>query len=246
MRYTLHRKALDTPAPTIYFQPMPPHRPRRFRSRVHHGQHFVSDQPAESLPEDHLAAADLHFIRQTMERSSIFTAVPGWGMVLIGCTALPAAWLAARHAFDFVWLQIWITEAVVASSLSLVAIQMKAARAGLPWTSGPGRKVALSFAPPIVAAALLTIPLMRADLGHALPGTWLLLYGCGVITGGAFSVSIVPVMGICFMALGAATLFLPYFSPAHFPLTIGNWAMAAGFGVCHIIFGTWIARRHGG
>jgi hypothetical protein len=228
---------------------MPPHRPRRFRSRVHQGQRFASDQPVaapESLPQDHLAAADLQFIRQTMERSSIFTAVPGWGMALVGCTALPAAWLAARHAFDLVWLQIWITEAVLATSVSIVAIHMKASRAGLPWTSGPGRKVALSFAPPIVAAALLTIPLTHAGLGHALPGTWLLLYGCGVITGGAFSVSIVPVMGICFMALGAATLFLPYFSPAHIPLTIGNWAMAAGFGVCHIIFGTWIARRHGG
>lgn len=176
----------------------------------------------------------------------MFTAVPGWGMVMIGCTALPTAWLATRHAFGLAWLQIWITEAVLAASVSLVAIQMKATRAGLPWTSGPARKVALSFAPPIVAGALLTIPLMRAGQGHALPGTWLLLYGCGVITGGAFSVSIVLLMGVCFMALGAATLFLPFFLPAHFPLAIGNWSMAAGFGAFHIVFGLWIARRHGG
>lgn len=227
---------------------MPPHRPRRFRSRFQQGQRPVpedSRQPDLLAPE-HLAADDLRFIRQTMERSSVFTAVPGWGMVVIGCTALPAAWLAARHAFDQGWLQVWITEAVLATSVTLVAIPRKAARAGLPWTSGPGRKVALSFAPPIAAAALLTILLMRAGLGHILPGTWLLLYGCGVIAGGAFSVSIVPLMGVFFMALGAATLFLPAFSPAHFPLALGNWAMAAGFGVFHIWFGIWIARRHGG
>jgi hypothetical protein len=232
---------------------MPPHRPRRFRSRFQHGQRSASADSrqsdaasAESLAPEHLAADDLRFIRQTMERSSVFTAVPGWGMVIIGCTAFPAAWLAARHAFDLAWLQVWITDAVLATSVSIVAIHMKASRAGLPWTTGPGRKVALTLAPPIVAAALLTIPLMRAGQGHALPGAWLLLYGCGVIAGGAFSVSIVPVMGICFMVLGAATLFLPTLSPAHFPLAIGNWAMAAGFGAFHIIFGFWIARRYGG
>lgn len=172
-----------------------------------------------------------------MERSAAFTAVPGWGMVAVGASALPAAWLASQHAFDLRWLQIWICEAVLAASLALVAIQSKAAQRGLPWTSGPGRKVALSLLPPVVAAALLTIPLFRANLGSALPGTWMLLYGVGVITGGAYSVSIVPVMGVCFMVAGAAALLLP---------TIGNWAMAAAFGGLHILFGIWIARRYGG
>jgi hypothetical protein len=172
-----------------------------------------------------------------MERSSAFTAVPGWGMVAVGATALPAAWLASHYAFDQRWLEIWICEAVLAASLSIVAIQSKAARNGLPWSSGPGRKVALSFLPPFAAAALLTIPLFRANLGSALPGTWMLMYGVGVITGGAFSVSVVPVMGVCFMVAGAGALVLP---------TLGNWAMAAGFGVLHIVFGIWIARRYGG
>ena len=202
------------------------HRPRKLRS---------NSRDAKLLPVR--AVEDLQFIRQTMERSAAFTAVPGWGMVAVGASALPAAWLASQHAFDLRWLQIWICEAVLAASLALVAIQSKAAQRGLPWTSGPGRKVALSLLPPVVAAALLTIPLFRANLGSALPGTWMLLYGVGVITGGAYSVSIVPVMGVCFMVAGAAALLLP---------TIGNWAMAAAFGGLHILFGIWIARRYGG
>ena len=228
---------------------MPSHRPRRFRSRSQGHGPSPSAEEARQLDvesSDVRAVEDLRFIRQTMERSAAFTAVPGWGMVAVGATALPAAWLASRHAFDLRWLQIWITEAVFAVSVAIVAIQSKASRRGLPWTSGPGRKVALSFAPPVAAAALLTVLLLRAGLGHTLPGTWLLLYGCGVIAGGAFSVSIVPMMGVCFMALGAATLFLPAFVPPAFPLALGNWAMAAGFGGLHIVFGVWIARRHGG
>jgi len=209
---------------------MAEHRPRKFRARA-------CETSLDARPLDTRAVDDLRFIRQTMERSAAFTAVPGWGMVAVGATALPAAWLASRHSLDLRWLQIWITEAVLAVSVALVAIQIKAARSGLPWTSGPGRKVALSFAPPVAAAALLTVPLCRANLGDTLPGAWLLLYGVGVITGGAFSVSVVPVMGLCFMMMGAAALFLPL---------RGNWAMAAGFGGLHILFGIWIARRHGG
>jgi hypothetical protein len=209
---------------------MAEHRPRKFRA-------IARQKRADDRPLDLSAVDDLRFIRQTMERSSAFTAIPGWGMVAVGATALPAAWLASRHSFDLRWLEIWITEAVLAVSVAIVAIQSKAARSGLPWTSGPGRKVALSFAPPVAAAAFLTVPLFQANLGPTLPGAWLLLYGVGVITGGAFSVSIVPVMGVCFMTAGAAAMFLPF---------LGNWTMAAGFGGLHILFGIWIARRHGG
>ena len=107
-----------------------------------------------------------------------------------------------------------------------------------PILSGPGRRAGLSLLPPMVAGGLLTVALYRAGLWQALPGTWLLLYGAGFVTGGAFSVRIVPVAGLCFMCVGAVALLGP--------AAWGNWLMAAGFGALHIVFGTIIARRHGG
>jgi hypothetical protein len=208
------------------------HRIRRFSRASRAALPLVPLSPPPSL------ADDLRFIRDTMERSAAFTAVSGSGQVLLGFTALGAAWFAARQTSAFGWLRVWLAEGLVAVAIGLLACTFKANRRGLPLFSGPARKVALGLAPPLVAGAFLTFLLSRSGLSSALPATWLLLYGAGIMTGGAFSVSIVPVMGFCFMLLGGLTVL----SPA----TWGNWFLAAGFGGLHIIFGFLIARRHGG
>jgi hypothetical protein len=135
-------------------------------------------------------------------------------------------------------LYVWIAAAVLAPIVMLWAIVGKARRAHMPLLSGPGRKFVLSFSPPLLVGALLTIVLYRSGLVVAIPGMWLLLYGAGVVAGGAFSVKVVPVMGFCFMLAGTIALFTP---PSW-----NDWIMAAAFGGLHIGFGIPIARRHGG
>jgi hypothetical protein len=184
------------------------------------------------------ALDNLRYIRQTMERAASFTAVPGWGLAVVGATALGAALLAARQPTPELWLATWLGEAVVALALGGTAMVRKAFAVHDPLLSGPGRRFGLSFLPPMVVGGLLTVALWRAGLWHALPGTWLLLYGAGFVTGGAFSVRIVPVMGLSFMLLGSVAVLGP--------AAWGNWWMAAGFGGLHLAFGTIIARRHGG
>ena len=195
----------------------------------------VIDEP----PALHERAMDnLRFIRETMERAASFTAVSGWGEIVIGSTALLAAYLASRQTDSQKWLAVWMGEALLSLVVSGSAMLRKARAAKLPLLSGPGRKFALSFLPPMLVGAVLTSVLYGAGLVSALPGLWLMLYGTGVVTGGSFSVRIVPIMGLCFMIVGLAAVF----SPAGF----GNWFMAAGFGGLHIVFGIIIARRYGG
>jgi hypothetical protein len=190
-------------------------------------------------PALHERAMDnLKYIRETMERATAFTGISGWGQVAIGITALAASFMAAQQKTFKGWLAIWFGEAVVALLIAGWSMDRKARAARMALLSGPGRKVAFSLSPPLVAGGLVTVVLYRAGLTNAIPGLWLLLYGTGVVTGGMFSVSTVPIMGLCFMALGAAALMAPE--------GLANWFMAAGFGGLHIVFGIIIARRYGG
>lgn len=195
--------------------------------------------PSTPPPALHDRAMDnLRFIRDTMERAGSFTAVPGWGQVAVGGTALVAAWLASRQPTALAWLVVWLGEGLVALALGAFTLARKARAVNNSLVSGPGRRFGLSFLPPMAVGGLLTFALYFAGMQRLIPATWLLLYGTGVITGGAFSVRIVPVMGLTFFALGTAALL----APPHW----GNAFLAAGFGGMHIVFGVIIARRHGG
>jgi hypothetical protein len=184
------------------------------------------------------AMDNLRFIRETMEGAASFTAVPGVGGMLIGAVALVAAYVAAGIHSSALWLALWVAAAGVSVVIGGLAMIPKALKADTSIFSKPGRKFALALAPPLAAGALLTLALYRHGAVGVLPGLWLLLYGAGVMTGGAFSVRIIPAMGLCFMALGTVALL----SPAAW----GNYYMAVGFGGLHLIFGALIAWRYGG
>ncbi len=184
------------------------------------------------------AIDNLRYIRATMERATAFTAVPGWGQVVIGITALATAYIAAVQPTPRGWLFVWLAEAIISSLIAGWLMDRKARSLGVPLLSGPGRKVAFSLSPPMIVGALLTVALFRARLVSMIPAVWLLLYGTGVVTGGMYSVNVVPIMGLCFMTLGAVALFVS--------ASLGNWLLAAGFGGLHIIFGLIIARKYGG
>ncbi|MFK7845915.1 MAG: hypothetical protein AB8G77_11485 [Rhodothermales bacterium] len=196
--------------------------------------------PPERRPvkEEPPAEEQLKFIRDVMARTSTFTAVPGWGAVGMGVFALIAAYVASIVTSRDTWLITWMVVAASAASLGSIALYLKSKKANAPLLSGPGRKFLASFLPPLFVGAVLTIALWHAGAPSLLPGTWMLMYGASVLAGGAYSVRIIPVMGMLFLGLGALTLFLPH--------AWGNVLMAVTFGGLHIVFGLLIAKYHGG
>jgi hypothetical protein len=181
---------------------------------------------------------DLRFIRETMENAGSFTAVPGWGGVAMGLTALATAFVAPSPANTTAWAITWLGAALCAFAFGALGIYWKARRAGTPVLTSPGRKFLLSLFPPLMAGAVISCAIYRTPLSWLLPSIWLLLYGVGVISAGTFSVPVVPVMGLCFMLAGIAAMLCP--------AARANMVMAAGFGGLHVVFGSVIARRYGG
>jgi len=184
------------------------------------------------------ALDQLTFIRTTMERATAFTAVPGWGGVAMGLIALAAATIARRQFSYWSWLTVWLSAAALAVTVGVVTMIRKARRLGFSLRSESGRKFAIGFFPPIVAGAVLSIPLFQNGMMKALVSAWLMSYGCAIAAGGTYSVRIIPAMGFAFLGLGALALLLPV-----------NWRdlpLAAGFGGLHIFFGLIIARKYGG
>jgi hypothetical protein len=193
---------------------------------------------AEPVKISDRAIDNLAFIRETMERSTHFTAVPGYGGILMGVTAMAAAYIAHQQPSVRDWLIVWLTEAFLAFAIGLLAMWQKTKISQTPLVSGPSKKFAFGFAPPLIAGVAITLGLWRFDHYEMMAPVWMLLYGAAVVTGGAFSVRVIPVMGWIFMAIGAVAFAVP--------AGYGNILMGVSFGLVHIIFGLIIARRYGG
>lgn len=183
------------------------------------------------------AEDNLRYIRDVMEGASVFTGVSGKGYVCAGLTALVAAWLAAQQITEAAWLLVWMAELLLAAGIATALMVHKTSGLGKSIFNGSARKLLLAFIPTMVVGGLLTLSFYLQGMVTPLPGIWLGLYGAAVITAGAWSVRVIPIMGVLFVVL-AALVMLTTISP--------DLMLALGFGGLHILFGMWIWRYHGG
>lgn len=194
------------------------------------------------------ALDELQFIRDTMERSTQLTSVSGIGLIAMGLIATIGAYVAGwRGTYDW-WVNVWFVVAIMGCTVGFTSMWYKADRNNISIFTGVGKRFALSLSPPIIAGCLMTQLLYSTQQFDLMPATWLLLYGVGVITGGAFSIRLIPAMGITFMVFGSIAIFLPdvTFQPVLGTITGHDALLAFGFGGIHILFGGIVAMRHGG
>jgi len=184
------------------------------------------------------AIDNVRYIREMMERSASFTAVPGYGGMLMGTTAVVAAYIANAQVYLVDSLATWLIEAFLAFSIGLLAMWQKSKIAGSSLLSVPARKFAIGFLPPLIVGVVIVLGLWKNGYYYVMAPVCILTYGAAVVCGGAFSVRAVPIMGWCFMAVGALAFLLP--------TSYGNLMMGASFGLLHIVFGAIIARKYGG
>ncbi|MCG3133099.1 MAG: hypothetical protein HMLKMBBP_00192 [Planctomycetes bacterium] len=175
------------------------------------------------------AADDLRFIRETLERSGRFTAIPGAGVAALGGIAFTAAALAQQARDARTWLWIWAAAAGAGIAVGLAAVAVKARRSGMPAFSGPARRFLAALLPAVAAGALVTVPLVSRGQTALVPALWMLFYGVGLFAAALGATRIVAVAGLWIASCGAAALVLP--------ARMGNELLAAGLGAGHVAAG---------
>lgn len=162
--------------------------------------------------------------------------------IVMGVIGMLAAVMVSLPGFAPHWLWIWLVAAVVALLLGGALVARQITQRGRSRYFGPARKFLLCLCPALFAGAVLTWVLVAVGMSDVVPGMWLLLYGCAVLSAstviGAAVARHVCIMGSAFVVLGMLTFVLP--ATAHVVM------LGLGFGVLHIAFGVLIGRvTHG-
>ena len=183
------------------------------------------------------ALGTLAYIRASIESSSSMD-VPGMAGIVMGIIGVLAAIVVSLPRWAAHWLGIWLAAAVVALVLGGALVARQIARRGHARYLGPVRKFLLCLCPALLAGAVLTLVLGTAGETRVIPGMWLLLYGCAVLSASTVTVAgiarLICMMGGLFVVLGLMTFALP--AAAHTAM------LGLGFGLLHIIFGFLIGR----
>ena len=184
------------------------------------------------------ALGTLAYIRTSIESSSSMD-VPGMAGIVMGIIGLLAAIVVSLPRWGTHWLGIWLAAAGVAFLLGGGLVARQIVQRGHTRYLGPARKFLLCLCPALLAGAVLTVVFETTRMTAVIPGMWLLLYGCAVLSASTVTIAgiarLICVMGALFVALGSMTFVLP--------ATVHTAMLGLGFGVLHIIFGVLIGRQ---
>ena len=180
------------------------------------------------------AAATLRYIRASMDGAAS-VAVPGSAGVAMGSVGLLAMALSSAPGLREHWFGIWLGAAALAAAAGLPLITQPSSLRGLLLRGAPVRKFALCLLPSLFGGVVMTGVHWSYGNLHAIPGTWLLLYGCALISASVATTRAIAAMGGSFVALGLIALLLPS--------DLQVLMLGAGFGGMHLLFGVLIGRK---
>jgi hypothetical protein len=190
-------------------------------------------QKPNTVRLDTHAAATLRYIRASID-GAVSVDVPGSAGIALGAIGIMATALSSLPALHEYWVLIWLIASLAAAGAGSALLLRDSSLRGLRLIGTPIRRFALCLLPSILAGVVLTAVHWSAGNLHAIAGTWLLLYGCALISASTVTTRTISIMGGCFVALGLLALALP--DNLQIPM------LGAGFGGLHITFGIIIGR----
>lgn len=168
--------------------------------------------------------------------SATALAVPGSTGIASGIVGVLAAIISSIPALQQHWLIIWLVAAFVAALAGGALLLQQPSLSALTIGGAPIRRFATGLLPSLFAGAAMTFVMWSNDTVRSIPGTWLLLYGCGLVAASAATARTIGILGGSFVATGLLALLLPQ--------ELQILMLGIGFGGLHLVFG-FLTRRAG-
>jgi hypothetical protein len=155
--------------------------------------------------------------------------IPPAAGIAVGTVGLAATVLTSVAAFRSLWLPIWLVAAVTGACLGALSLT------GPSDSAIQSRHVIAVFRmysrllPSLFAGAVLTAVLWHTGLTRAVPGVWLLLYGCALIQASSVASGGMALLGSLFALLALVAFCAP--QSGQLPI------LGIGFGELHILYG---------
>ncbi|CAH8292755.1 hypothetical protein EV196_10378 [Mariniflexile fucanivorans] len=191
---------------------------------------------------------DISEIKNMMNKSSRFISLSGLSGILAGIYALIGAalayWIVTSSVRGYLILDgtifricvfILLMVAFLSIVTGIVLTTRKAKKQGAEIWDNTSRRLVYNFLIPLVAGGLyIIIILSQGKYGHT-GGLMLIFYGLALVNASKFSIGDIKYLGFIEIILGLIAALFPGY---------GFWLWVLGFGVMHIVYGTWMHFKY--
>jgi uncharacterized membrane protein/general stress protein CsbA len=197
--------------------------------------------------EDYLK--DISEIKDLMNKSSRFISLSGLSGILAGIYALIGAaiayWLVINHSGGLLYIfhgwVFWTCMAVLAMVAILSVITgvilttRKAKQNNEKIWDNSSRRLLLNFLIPLVVGGIYCLIILDQGRYGQTGGLMLIFYGLALVSASKYSLGDIRYLGYIQILLGLiASYYYGY----------GFWFWVIGFGIMHIIYGTWMHFKY--
>lgn len=191
---------------------------------------------------------DITEIKDLMNKSSRFISLSGLSGILAGVYALIGAaiayWLVKTYSNGVLILDGWVFESCLFTLFAVAALSIgtgiflttrKAKKDDAKIWDATSRRLVFNFLIPLIVGGLyILIILSQGKYGQS-GGLMLIFYGLALVNASKYSIGDIQYLGYVQIILGLIGALEPGY---------GFWLWVLGFGVMHIIYGTWMHFKY--
>ena len=209
--------------------------------------YFVFQSTFIMSTEDYLK--DISEIKNLMNKSSRFISLSGLSGILAGVYALIGAaiayWLVISysggtlyifHGWVF-WIAMFVLfmVALLSAVTGIILTTSKAKKNNEKIWDNSSRRLLFNFLVPLAVGGIYCIIILSQGRYGQTGGLMLIFYGLALVNASKYSIGNIKYLGFIQIILGLIASYYPGF---------GFWLWVLGFGVMHIIYGTWMHFKY--